>query len=465
MVQSRINKVKQEYHRSPKDPSLMHKKLKKKLRAAKRKSLEGLEVASCGEICSSYDSYSSSGSDCSDCEICKIQSGPKVPRITAPRGLSRKEVEIDLAFLFPHAHNQSQNQTQNQHRPLQYARDDASVHSDLHPRPNRRTNERPFSLDYEEPKLKQERTKDLQRQQQLIDQLNEDKRRKRRFYERELQGEPLYKKLVGDFGGEHVDVSYEADHESVDQGHYEELQHMPSRKKDSATGRSSRPSHQDTDRRPRFLPGFGPDGLQVNGGYSASVEEPMATPPGLPLRYPPAERHAHPREPLRSGAPASPPGRDDSRPYPIARRDPSGAHDTRPHVDQQLSHAYNRNGRPTKPDRDSRDYPPPAPEHRSQPPDHYDSSPGPRYSLETSSGPRPAPPPGPPNRSRPLHYATDPYLEDPSLLRDPYEDYPPRKRPPPSLEPGEFTDPRGRPVKNARLQPWEDPDPNPPPPP
>ncbi|KAF9913260.1 hypothetical protein EC991_000022 [Linnemannia zychae] len=163
LVQSRMDRIKREMEESNRVAEKVNIKTKALTEALVYRNavLMGhvdLGYDSCGESCSSYDSYSSSGTECSDCEICIPSKQLKSTRLTAPQGLSRKEVAADLAFLFP----------EESHSHSVVPRDAFSPMGQV-----------------------------VSQQQHMIDQMNEERRKRRRVLDREMQSKISHKKHAG----------------------------------------------------------------------------------------------------------------------------------------------------------------------------------------------------------------------------------------------------------------------------
>ncbi|KAG0297350.1 hypothetical protein BGZ97_004307 [Linnemannia gamsii] len=434
LVQSRMDRIKQEMQESNRvaeKASIKTRALAEALVYRNTVDRDRMDPAndSCGESCSSYDSYSSSGSECSDCEICIPSKQSKVPRLTAPQGLSRKEVAADLSFLFPEE-------------------------SLSHPAASRDT----FSP----------MGQVVSQQQHMIDQMNEERRKRRRVLDREMQNKTAYKKHAGQSSdirttsgspGRDMDLDQETD-DMFDQQlarsrhgkGYNSRAHSPTQ----AQSRRYRsipdvpPTRPTKDHQPRFIPGFGP-----NGPERLSPKDDPNSP--YSSRYPLADRYGRPWESGRPGIPdkltdprqIQPPplllvgGRETSRLYgPSSRYDTStkerNGHlaDTLQDARQQLMHPRSRQHDP----------------YRSR----YEHDPALAY------GPHYPPTPRHPSESS-AYYPPEPraYPYD-----DPRSIAPPRKRPPmpppasqseaPGYQPY-VRAPRGRPPKNPRVSAWVDP--------
>ncbi|KAF9126279.1 hypothetical protein BG015_004741, partial [Linnemannia schmuckeri] len=316
LVQSRMDRIKQEMEESNRVAEKANIKTKALAEALVYRNAimmghEDPANDSCGESCSSYDSYSSSGSECSDCEICIPSKQSRVPRLTAPQGLSRKEVAADLAFLFPE---------ESLSRPAA-SRDTFSPMGHV-----------------------------VSQQQHMIDQMNEERRKRRRVLDREMQNKTAYKKHAGQSTdnratsrspGRDMDIDQEADDlfdQQLARSRYGKEYNSRADSPTQAQGRRYRsivdasPIILTKDHQPRFIPGFGPDGPE-----RASPKDDPNSP--YVSRYPLVDRYGRPWDAGRPGASAKltdprqlrppPPlpvgGREASRPY-----GPSPHYDTSP---------------------------------------------------------------------------------------------------------------------------------------
>ncbi|KAG0309409.1 hypothetical protein BGZ99_000863, partial [Dissophora globulifera] len=295
LVQSRMNKIKQEMSQSRRAAGLVTPRRLTIVRPTKV-----TEYDSCGESCSSYDSYSSSGSECSDCEVCIPTRHLQIPQLKIPRGLSRREVAVDLAFLFPES-----NPTHSRPRPADgytasgYSRQASPEAGDDGGR----------------------RPKIGKNQQFMIDHLNDEKRRKRRVMDREMQSKTTYKTHSGsekegrngDIGSEERDMEVDVDQDPDAYLPQEYEAESPTRSGLVNSPRNHSPiivrsaprlSSAKSARhyRPRFLPGFGPDGLQNSHKHAKR----STTNAGHMPRYPIADRQGRPWDPSRPGVAAPP---------------------------------------------------------------------------------------------------------------------------------------------------------------
>ncbi|KAF9920427.1 hypothetical protein FBU30_009765 [Linnemannia zychae] len=424
LVQSRMDRIKQEMDES--------NKLAEKANIKTRALTEALvyrntvllghadsDYDSCDESCSSYDSYSSSGSECSDCEICISAKHSKAPRLTAPQGLNNKEVAADLAFLFPED-------------------------------PPRRSSVPDDAYSSMEQIVSQ--------QQYRIDQINEERRKRRRIYDREMQNMAIYKKSSDQSADIRMGSGSPNRDMDVDQERDElfEQQMVQSKYTKERLPRTHSPvqgiqyrstpdvllSRPTKDHQPRFIPGFGP-----NGPERASPKGELKT--GYLSRYPLTDRYSRPWDAHRAGMP-DPRGYHQPLPPPIGVRDASRTYGSPLQYD---ANSHERNDRLEDSPQETRQYfmPP-----RSRQQEHYRS----RYELDPAYGP---------HYSQSIRHPSDPsgyYTNDPRAY--PYDDprgiVPPRKRPPmpsPQSEapgyPSYVRAPRGRPPKNPRITTWVDP--------
>ncbi|KAG0079228.1 hypothetical protein BGZ90_003231 [Linnemannia elongata] len=434
LVQSRMNRIKQEMEESNRVAEKANIKTKALAEALIYRNTIMVNHAdpandSCGESCSSYDSYSSSGSECSDCDICIPLKQSRVPRLTAPQGLSRKEVAADLAFLFPEESLSHPTATSDTFSPMGQV---------------------------------------VSHQQHMIDQMNEERRKRRRVMDREMQNKTAYKKHAGQSTDirttsgsptRDMDIDQEADD-------LFDLQLTRSRhgkgytsRADSPTqaqGRRYRsipdapPTRPTKDHQPRFIPGFGPDGPE-----RASPKDDLHSP--YSSRYSLTDRYGRPWDASRPGIPeklTDPRQLRPPPPLPVGGREGSRPYGTSPHYETSPKE---RNGRLVDPPQDARQqlmHP------RSRHHDSYRS----RYEHDPplAYGPHYTPS---------LRHPSDPtayYPPDPRAY--PYDDprsvAPPRKRPsmlppPPQSEasvyPPYVRAPRGRPPKNPRVSAFVDP--------
>ncbi|KAF9356568.1 hypothetical protein BGX26_005101 [Mortierella sp. AD094] len=328
MVQYRMNRIKQELAQDKKASS----KLSRRLIYVSPAEANGYD--SCGESCSSYDSYSSSGSECSDCEICRPPRHLQIPQLRSPKGLSRKEVALDLSFLFPKSGSSSSR------RQLP---DDFDSPRDL---PG---HVRQYSSDGEDSSYRHRNGKN---QQYMIDHLNDERRRKRRVLDRELQNRAAYKyhsvaEKGGKVGDHDMDIDQDPEIEHPERGvpaiqSIEESSsrpHSPTQTK--GTSRFSSRGHT-KDYRPRFLPGFGPDGMESSKRYTESLMDTR-----FASKHPAFDRYGRPLDRGRSGIPDTlKSNQADARPYSMMERDSSrmqGARAVRePYSPERSSNQYNQ---------------------------------------------------------------------------------------------------------------------------
>ncbi|KAF9574056.1 hypothetical protein EC968_007448 [Mortierella alpina] len=374
---------------------------------------------SCDESCSSYDSYSSSGSECSDCEICKIP--PKhtgSAKDTVLRGLSRKEVALDLSFLFP--------------------------------TPPRGLDESPGWPRLNEDDLDDNSLRGSSKnQQRMIDRLNDEKRRRRRVSDRELQNKAAYKKHAGAGGMASInDMDLDPDVEADPRSRSPAVPRGLGRPSTSATRHRQARDHQ-----PRFLPGFGPEGIRRDDSSPRIPSAPLpASRQGS--KYPNLDRYGQRLESIhRSSSGYARSDRNDTR-VSLMERGRSGMHGSLPAQDAVYQDPSERRPGP------------------SASPRHYPSQPVYRHHQEMPDGPSrsksfPHEPSGP-YRYHP--YGPNSYPADPRYAYDyPVDHGSPRQRgpqPPPPLPPmdpnGYQAPPRGRPLKNsAPVVAWAGPTPFP----
>ncbi|KAG0209721.1 hypothetical protein BGX28_010015 [Mortierella sp. GBA30] len=410
LVQSRMNRIKHELEHSNRVAARSAAKRKAHLANALKyrkpifmTATEASAYESCDESCTSYDSYSSSGSECSDCNICK-QVVPKrsgIPQYTSPQGLSRKEVALDLAFLFP---EQSQRKE--------------DLYDDLDELSSR----------------------GARNQQHMIDRLNDEKRRRRRVTDREMQNRIAYKKppVLGRVPSSDMDLDHDLDSRP----------RSPTLCKASSSRlvTSGTRSRQTMDHQPRFLPGFGPEGLRRSdpssrGSLPASRQE---------SRYPNLDRYGRQLESPLGGYSGNTAANDqgDSRLVAMAReREQSRTRGAR--TTQEYTVYVNRNERRHHgPSEDPRLHP--TAQQRYRPHEIPESPYRPRAVRE--------PPVSGTHRVHP--YAPSPYTLDPRA--HPYENSvdfkPPRKRAPLPPDPNGYqTPPRGRTMGNNSAVSWAGP--------
>ncbi|KAF9200492.1 hypothetical protein BGZ49_009292 [Haplosporangium sp. Z 27] len=312
MVQYRINRIKQEFTQDKKISS----RSSRRLIYINAVGADGYD--SCGESCSSYDSYSSSGSECSDCDICRPPRHLQIPQLRVPKGLHRREVALDLSFLFPESISSSSH-----HQPL----DDFSSSRDHSARA------RQYSSDGEDPSHRQRNGRN---QQYTIDHLNDERRRKRRVLDRELQNRAAYKyhsaSEKGNRAGDHdMDIDQDQEFEYLERGTptiklsegSSSRPHSPTQPK-GASQPSSRSLTKDY--RPRFLPGFGPDGMESTKRYTESLMDPRVA-----SRYTAVDRYNRPLSRSKSGVADTlkTSQTDPPRPYSMLEREHIGMQGTR----------------------------------------------------------------------------------------------------------------------------------------
>ncbi|KAG0362381.1 hypothetical protein BG005_005843 [Podila minutissima] len=326
LVQNRINRIKQEIIQDSRTKAFFAQRSL----AASLKRREALweDDDECHDSCSSYDSYSSSGSECSDCEVCELSYDPSNPPY--PRGLSRREAEADIAYLYQDRdlsvtkRNQGllrsqalmavvdkehqriamadkekerldkererlekeREQIENEREQLGNERERRREPSDRleqdkveRKNPSERHEDKEKEKDKEKDKDKGERKEPADRyneewrqvmedrnrapQQYFIDHLNEEKRRKRRVEDRELQTKSAHQKLM-----DSSKAPVRPKDEPMDLDQDVVLEEGSSRAPLRSPELVSRPyksllGNGDTDRKPRFVPGFGPEGLEA----------------------------------------------------------------------------------------------------------------------------------------------------------------------------------------------------------
>ncbi|KAG0030488.1 hypothetical protein BGZ81_002593 [Podila clonocystis] len=391
LVQNRINRIKQEIIQDSRTKAFFAQRSL----AASLKRREALweDDDECHDSCSSYDSYSSSGSECSDCEVCELSYNPSKPPY--PRGLSRREAEADIAYLYQDRDSPSvtkQNQgllrsqalmavvdkeqqriamadkekerLDNERERLEMERERIEKEGEWLDKRKREPSDRPEqdkverrnpSERHEDKDTDKERVKEKEKdkekdrdnmeredpidryneewrqvmenrnrapQQYFIDHLNEEKRRKRRVEDRELQTKSAHQKLMDSSKApvrpkdEPMDLDQDV---ALEEGSSHVSLHSPELE--------SRPykslGNVDTDRMPRFVPGFGPEGLEarnqrevLNSTQGKSSPSSSSSTPQLlsDVARPRLEAIRPPTRPTSS--PATP--RDPS--WPLARR-------------------------------------------------------------------------------------------------------------------------------------------------
>ncbi|KAF9292430.1 hypothetical protein BGZ68_006376 [Mortierella alpina] len=421
LVQSRMNRIRHELDHSNRVAARSAARRKTHLLHAlkyRKPTLMNAEEASaydsCDESCSSYDSYSSSGSECSDCEICKIS--PKhtgTGKDTLLRGLCRKEVALDLSFLFP--------------APPRGLEDSSGW-----PRLN--------EDDLDESSLRGS----SKNQQRMIDRLNDEKRRRRRVSDRELQNKTAYKKHAG-AGGMATNNDMDLD---------PDLENDPRSRSPAAPRGQGRPSagatrhRQAMDHQPRFLPGFGPEGIRRDDSSPRIPSAPLPT-SRQGSKYPNLDRYGRRLDTVHRSSPGYVRSdRNDTR-VSLMERGRSGMHGSLPAQDGIFHDLSERRPGP------------------SASPRHHPSQLVYRPQQEMSDAPpRSKAVFNEPSGSYRYHpYGPRNYPADPRYAYDhPVDHGPPRQRgPPPSVDPNGYqTPPRGRPLKNsAPVVAWAGPGPFP----
>ncbi|KAF9437379.1 hypothetical protein BGZ76_000970 [Entomortierella beljakovae] len=290
MVRYRMNRIRQELAQDKNASSKLSRRM------VYVKSVEADEYNSCGESCSSFDSYSSSGSECSDCEVCKPPRHLRVPQLRQSKGLSRREVALDISFLYPESTPISASQ---QYRDeIESLDGSSSGHT------------KQYSLDeLDEDERAYSRKSGKNNQQYLIDLLNDERRKKKRISDRELHQPPYNSRSASDRripGDNDMDVDPEVEFIGVG----------ISSSRPSSTQFASR--SQLMDYRPRFLPGFSYGGME-------SSERPLGS--SLDPRNAGVERYSQPPRLLSASS------------YPTASRGPPRIRD--PHLHDGGSRLYN----------------------------------------------------------------------------------------------------------------------------
>ncbi|KAF9962252.1 hypothetical protein BGZ72_008387 [Mortierella alpina] len=421
LVQSRMNRIKHELDHSNRVAARSAARRRTHLIHAlqcRKPTLMNAEEASaydsCDESCSSYDSYSSSGSECSDCEICKIS--PKhsgTTKDTLLRGLSRKEVALDLSFLFP-ASPRGLEDSAGWSRLNEDDLDDSSFRGSS------------------------------KNQQRMIDRLNDEKRRRRRVSDRELQNKAAYKKHAGAGGlASNNDMDLDPDLETDLRSRSPAAPRGPGRPSTRATRHRQAMDHQ-----PRFLPGFGPEGIRREDSSPRVPSAPLPASRQGP-KYPNLDRYGRRLESTHRNSPGyARSDRNDTR-MSLMERGRREVHGSLPVQDATFQDSSERRPRP------------------SESPRHHPSQPVFRHQQEMSDAPpRPKAIYNEPSGSYRYHpYGPNPYAADPRYAYDhPVDPGPPRQRglPPPVDPNGYQTPPRGRPLKNsAPLVAWSGPGPFP----
>ncbi|KAG9322169.1 hypothetical protein KVV02_002604 [Mortierella alpina] len=409
LVQSRMNRIRHELDHSNRVAARSAARRRTHLIHAlkyRKPTLMNAEEASaydsCDESCSSYDSYSSSGSECSDCEICNIS--PKhagATKDTLLRGLSRKEVALDLSFLFP-TPPRGLEDSSGWYRLNEDDLDDSSLRGSS------------------------------KNQQRMIDRLNDEKRRRRRVSDRELQNKAAYKKHTGAGGmASNNDMDLDPDLETDPRSRSPAVPRGQGRPSTGATRHRQVRDHQ-----PRFLPGFGPEGIRHD---DSSPRIPTAPPPASRQgsKYPNLDRYGQQLESVhRSSAGYARSDRHDTR-VSLMERGRNGMHGSLPVQDEVFHGSSER--RPGS----------------SASPRHHPSQPVYRHHQEMTDGrPRSKAVHYEPSESYRYHpYGPNAYAADPRYAYDhPAAHGPPRQRgppPPPPMDPNGYqAPPRGRPLKN-----------------
>ncbi|KAG0234036.1 hypothetical protein BGW41_001255 [Actinomortierella wolfii] len=284
LVQTRISRIKQEIIQATAN-SPMHT-LMKRDREQDAKFYENNGYDTCGDSC--YDSDSSSGSECSHCGVCAMRNGvSRRPQGgTIANGADREHGSMDLSFLYPGA-----KPTYSRQAPPPPSFPVPPQQAPPSPWMHHRPESHPHHID-QVPSM----------QQLLIDRQNEDRRRRRRVMDRELQYRAMTNgKTASEPGGQYSMPPPEVPRHgtaAAAPGDYH-MQDIGIRSSSTDRGISAAPrpppasrktpiGWSTTDRRPRFLPGFGPDGLPEKDAQ-------ITAKPGPPPRLgrPPADvRHA-----------------------------------------------------------------------------------------------------------------------------------------------------------------------------
>ncbi|CAO3564157.1 unnamed protein product [Mortierella alpina] len=422
LVQSRMNRIRHELDHSNRVAARSAARRRTHLIHAlkyRKPTLMNAEEASaydsCVESCSSYDSYSSSGSECSDCEICKIS--PKqtsATKDTLLRGLSRKEVALDLSFLFPTPPR---------------ALEDSSGWS------------RPNDDDLDDGPLRGS----SKNQQRMIDRLNDEKRRRRRVSDRELQNKAAFKRHVGaEVIASNNDMDLDPELETDPRSRSPAVPRGPGRPSTGATRHRQAKDHQ-----PRFLPGFGPEGIRRDDAPPriSSAPQPASR---QRSRYPNLDRYGQRLESIHRSSPGyARSDRNDTR-VPLMDRGRSGMHEPPSAQDALYQDSSERRPGPTGSPR------------------HHPSQPVNRHHQEMTDGPpRSKVVYHEPSGSYRYHpYGSNAHPAEPRYAYDhrPVDHGPPRQRgpPPPMDSNGYQAPPRGRPLKNsASVVAWSGPGPYP----
>ncbi|KAF8980865.1 hypothetical protein BGZ46_003611 [Entomortierella lignicola] len=251
--------------------------------------------------------------------VCKAANDQyHIPQLRVPKGLHRREVALDLSFLFPESISSSSH-----HQPL----DDFSSSRDHSARA------RQYSSDGEDSSHRQRNGRN---QQYTIDHLNDERRRKRRVLDRELQNRAAYKyhsaSEKGNRAGDHdMDIDQDQEFEYLERGTPTiklsegsiSRPHSPTQPK-GASQPSSRSLTKDY--RPRFLPGFGPDGMESTKRYTESLMDPRVA-----SRYTAVDRYNRPLSRSKSGVADTlkTSQTDPPRPYSMLEREHIGMQGTR----------------------------------------------------------------------------------------------------------------------------------------
>lgn len=381
-MQNRINRIKQEIIQDSRTKAFFAQRSL----AASLKRREALweDDDECHDSCSSYDSYSSSGSECSDCEVCELSYDPSKPPY--PRGLSRREAEADIAYLYqdrdPSVTKRNQGllrsqalmavvdkeqqriamadkekerldkererlekereriENEGEQLGMEWERkrepsDRLEQDTVERKNPSEHHEDKEKEKDKQKDKDKEERKDPTDRyneewrqvmedrnrapQQYFIDHLNEEKRRKRRVEDRELQTKSAHQKLM-----DSSKAPVRPKDEPMDLDQDVVLEEGSSRPPLRSPELVSRPyksllGNGDTDRKPRFVPGFGPEGLEARNQREGLISIQAKSLPSSSSATPllPSDVRPRPeafRPPIRppTSLPATP--RDPSRP-------------------------------------------------------------------------------------------------------------------------------------------------------
>ncbi|KAG0047866.1 hypothetical protein BGZ83_007179 [Gryganskiella cystojenkinii] len=351
LVRSRMASLKQELLQSKKEAA-QRKVLQevdekgRRLAYMSRNGMQSFAYDSCPESCSSYDSYSSSGSDCSDCETCRPERKPRRSALSSISGVTRRETAIDLGFLFPpprvsldHHHHVPRSASSGHGHGHEYGRV-----------PGGGSTHRPGLVSRS---ITKGSPNPARNQQSLIDQMNDERRRKRRVFDREIQNHMSSKKQRANGIDATVDLDKEEDLDQDDSTAQSATSGPASHPHSPVQPRTGSPrlNLTPTSHRPRFVPGFGPDGAQIPKPVSSSIRgyRPLG-----PSYRPPSSGSGLGSGPTYRPTPGNLPGsgpayRPGSRPAPISLsmyRPHGGA---RPPSGYPMVDRFGRSWNPTRP--------------------------------------------------------------------------------------------------------------------